>query len=106
MIAGRMRYRLRVERPEIVIDEYHAESTRWVEVGVIWAERVKNTGYRHDEVGEHFSDHRAEYNVRIQHDVRANWRIEEVGGLRYTVTATIPNRERGMLTLVCERLNE
>lgn len=106
MIAGRMQYRLRVERPEVIVDEFHSESTRWVEVGVIWAERVKASAYRHDEVGEHFPDHKAEYNVRMQHRVQENWHVEEIGGLRYIVTAVIPNRARGMLTLVCERLNE
>lgn len=106
MRAGKMRYRLRVERPEVVVDEFRAETTRWVEVRTIWAERVKNTGRRHEEAAELFPDHSAEYNVRIQHDVKENWRVEEIGGHRYTVTATIPNVDRGMLTLICERLNE
>ncbi len=106
MKAGRMKYRLKVERPEIVIDEFKAETTRWIPGKTIWAERVRNVGRRREEAGELFPDHSVEYNVRIQHDVQENWRVEEIGGHRYVVVATVPNADRGMLTLVCERLNE
>ena len=105
MIAGRMRYRLKVFEPVVSVDKFKAERTTWVERNTIWAERLKNTGYRHDEVAEPFADYRAEYNIRSVHPVGENWRVEEVGGLTYNVVAVIPNRERGMTTLICERFN-
>lgn len=101
-----MKYRLRVIEPVVTVDRFHAEKTDWTERGIIHAERVKDTGYRREEVGEHFAEHRAEYRIRSAHDVRENWRVEEIGGMTYTVTAVINNRDRGMKTLVCERLNK
>ncbi len=106
MKAGPMKYRLKVQEPVITKDKYHAERVVWTGRGTVWAERVKNTGYRREEVGELFPEHRAEYNVRIAHKIGENWRVTEIGGLEYTVTATIPNKERGMLTLICERVNK
>lgn len=105
MMAGRMRYRLRVMEQRTVRDKFNAPCVEWVERGVIRAERVRNTGYRREEVDEHFADYRAEYNIRDAHEVKEGWQVEELGGLTYTVTATIPNRARGMITLICERLN-
>lgn len=105
MIAGRLTYRLRLVEPVVTVDSFKAERTTWQPRGVIRAERVSARGYRHEEAAEHFSDSRAEFNIRSVHAVRENWRVEEVGGYTYTVTAVIDNRRRGMKTLVCERLN-
>ena len=106
MIAGRMRERLRLMEPVVSVDGFKAERTSWVDRGTIWAERRKESGYRHDEVGEPFAEHRAEYNIRLGHPVGEGWRVEEIGGLTYTVVATLPNRARGMVTLICERYNK
>lgn len=106
MIAGRMKYRLRVFRPVVTLDKFHSEKLELVEWKTVWAERVKSTAYRHEEVGEHFPDHRAEYNVRIQHAIGENWEVEEIAGLRYIVVGVVRNPDRGMLTLVCERKNQ
>ena len=72
----------------------------------VWAERAKQTGRRNEEVGEHFPDYRAEFNIRDAHPVGDNWRVQQLGGYLYTVTNIIPNIDRGMKTLVCERVNE
>lgn len=105
MMAGRMRSRLRLMRPETERDRFGSEKTVWTPVGTVWAERVRLTGRRREELGEHFPDYSAEFNIRDAHDVDDNWRVEELGGHLYTVTNTVPNRGRGMLTLVCERVN-
>lgn len=70
------------------------------------AQRVKQSGNRSEEVGEHFPDYRAEYNIRDAHQVEENWRVQQLGGYLYTVVAIIPNLDRGMKTLICERVNE
>ena len=33
------------------------------------------------------------------------WRVKQLGGYEYTVTNIIPNIDRGMKTLICERVN-
>lgn len=106
MIAGRLTYKLEMLRPERVTDAYGAEKDSFVSVGVCHAERVKLTGYGHDEVGEHFADYRAVFRVRDAHKILEQWRVRELGGLTYVVVSIEPNRERGMLTLNCEKLNQ
>lgn len=105
MIAGRMKYRLRLLKPAVEVDNFGEETPDFVEVGVIHAERVKISGQRSDEVGEHFPDYRAEFNIRDVHPVGENWRVEQLGGYLYTVTNIIPNIDRGMKTLICDRVN-
>lgn len=118
MIAGRMMERLRVLRPVSPADELGAYEAgilaggqaipaRWEEVGVIHAERVRMSGRRSLEVGEQFADLSAQWNIRDTHDVRPNWRVADLrgGGDVYDVVTIIPNRARGMLTLICEKAN-
>lgn len=101
-----MKYRLKLLQPVAVTNDYGEEAATYEAVRTVWAQRVKQSGSRSDEVGEHFPDYRAEFNVRDAHPVKENWRVEQLGGCLYTVTAIIPNIDRGMLTLVCERVNE
>lgn len=56
-------------------------------------------------VGEHFPDYRVEFNIRDAHEIDENWRVEQLGGHLYTVANIIPNPDRGMNTLVCDRVN-
>ena len=105
MQAGRMRYRLEILKPVTaenllgeVVTEYELTST-------VWAERCKLTGRRSEEVGEHFPDYSAQFNIRDAHEIDENWRVRQLGGHLYTVTNIIPTRDRGMLTLICERVN-
>ncbi len=101
-----MKYRLQLLRPVADTNEYGEEETEYEAVRTVWAQRVKQTGSRSDEVGEHFPDYRAEFNIRDAHPIAENWRVQQLGGCLYTVTAIIPNIDRGMNTLVCERVNE
>lgn len=106
MIAGFLKYRLRILKPEIEKDAFGAEHTTWVETKVAHAERVKTSGSNRLEVGEHFPDYRPEFNIRDAHEIDENWRVQQIDGHLYTVRNVIPNKDRGMLTLQCERVNE
>ena len=106
MIAGRMKHKLTLLEPIHEVDRFGADSMVYVERGTVWAERIKQTGFRHEEVGEHFPDYRAEFNIRDVHRIDENWRVRQLGGHLYTVTNIIPNIDRGFNTLICERVNE
>lgn len=106
MISGRLKYRLETYRPTVERNKFGNGVTTYKLVKTIHAERVKLTGRRSEEVGEHFPDYSARYNIYIAHEVAENWRVKEVGGNTYTVVAVEPNIDRGMKTLICERLND
>lgn len=106
MIAGRMKYKLELLEPVISSNDYGAENTEYHSTRTVHAERVKQSGNRSEEVGEHFSDYSAEFNIRDVHPVEENWRARQIGGHLYTVTNIIPNLDKGMKTLVCVRVNE
>ena len=106
MQAGRMKYRLELLEPKMTRDKMGAEVTTFTKVRTVHAERVKMSGKMSETNGEMFSDYRVEYNVRDCHPVCENWRVQQLGGYMYTVVNIIPNVDRGMMTLVCERYNE
>lgn len=106
MQAGRMKYRLTLLEPQTVTTASGNEKTTYVAIRTVWAERVKTTGRRSEEVGEHFPDYSVDYNIRDAHPVQENWRVRQLGGELYTVTNIIPNLDRGYKTLVCVRVNE
>ena len=105
MQAGKMRHRLEMLRPEGVSDSFGSKSPTFTPAGTCRAERVKMRGFASSEAGEMFADYRTEWNVRDAHPVAEHWRVRQLGGDLYTVTNVIPNRERGMKTLICERVN-
>ena len=106
MIAGRMKYKLMLLQPVSKTNQYGGDEIAYKETRTVHAERVKQSGSRRNEVDEHFSDYRAEFNIRSSHPVDENWRVQQLGGHLYTVTNIIPNIDKGMKTLVCERVNE
>lgn len=106
MRAGAMKYRLKLLQPMASTNDYGEEATTYKEVRTVWAERKKQSGNLSEEVGEHFPDYHAEFNVRDAHPIKENWRVQQLGGYLYTVTNVIPNLDKGMNTLVCERVNE
>lgn len=107
MYAGRMKYRLELQRPAPAPDNgFGPGDMEFVPVRIVAAERVRFSGRRTDEVAEAFADYSARYNIRDAHPVDEHWRVRELGGHLYTVVAVEPNRDRGMLTLICERVNE
>lgn len=106
MQAGRMKYRITLLQPTKTANEYGEEAVEYTATRTIHAERVKTSGNRSEEVGEHFPDYSAEFNVRDAHPVADNWRLQQIGGYLYTITNIIPNIDRGMNTLICVRVNE
>lgn len=106
MIAGKMRYRLALLEPKRLTDRMGAERVEYVETRTVHAERVRTTGSRSEEVGEHFPDYSTQYNIRDAHPIAENWRVRQLGGYLYTVVAILPNLDRGYKTLLCERVNE
>lgn len=106
MLAGRMRNKLEIYKPQVVTNDYGEDFETWELLVTVWAERVKQSGARSEEVGEHFPDYSAEFNIRSAHTVEENWRVKQCGGYLYTVTNIIPNIERGYKTLICVRVNE
>ena len=106
MQAGRMKYKITLLKPDKAASKFGDESTIYTAIRTVYAERVKQSGNRSEEVSEHFHDYRAEFNIRDVHPVSENWRVQQLGGCLYTVTNIIPNLDRGYKTLVCDRVNE
>lgn len=108
MKAGAMKYKLQIFKPETTTNHYGEKELSFSSepTATVWAEQVKQTGHRSEEVGEHFPDYNAEFNIRDAHEIKENWRVQQLGGYLYNVVAIIPNIDRGMNTLVCERVNE
>ena len=101
-----MKYRLTLLKPEIVSDKFGAEETVYVETRTVHAERVRNSGSMRDGAGEHFPAYHVEYNIRGNHEVSEHWQVRQLGGDLYWVTNILYNLDRGMQTLICERVNE
>ena len=106
MIAGRMKYKLTLLEPTQTTNDFGEEVTTYTDTVTVHAERVKHTGNRSEEVGEHFPDYRVSWNISDAHTVAENWRVQQLGGNLYTVTNIIPNLDRGYKTLICDRVNE
>lgn len=106
MRAGRLTYMLRILKPVTAVDRMGAEATTYVETATVHAERVRFSGRRSEEAAEHFPDYSVQFNIRDAHEVKENWRVQQLGGDLYVVTAIVPNLQFGYNTLVCERVNE
>lgn len=105
MRAGKLKYKLQLLEPKRAAGRM-AEKVTYELTKTVWAERVTMAGHRSEEVGEHFADYAASYNIRDVHKVDEHWRVRQLGGYLYTVVAIVLNHDRGMLTLICERVNE
>ena len=103
-----MKYRLTLQEPQLVTNTFGEKEQIFVTRRTVWAERVKLTGRRSEEVAEHFADYTTQYRIRDAHPIAEGWHVRQLGrdGHTYIVCAIEPNRDRGMLTLFCERLNE
>ncbi len=106
MIAGRMKYHLQVYAPVVTLNDFGEEITEYKAQAVVRAERVRETAMRRLEASEQFPDHTVEFNVRAAHDIRENYRVQQLGGNLYDVVAVVPNIDKGYNTLKCERVNE
>lgn len=106
MKAGRLKYRLELLEPVTATSKTGAKKVEYTVRRTVWAERVRLNGNRSEEVGEHFPDYRAAFNIRDAHPISENWRVRQLGGNLYTVTNITPNLDRGYNTLDCVRVNE
>ncbi|MCH3980503.1 MAG: head-tail adaptor protein [Prevotella sp.] len=93
-------------KPTVETNEYGEEKTVYGKADTVYASRVKISGRRAEVIGEHFPQYSAAYDVWINTDVEENWRLQEHGGMLYTITNIIPNEDRDLKTLICERVNE
>lgn len=105
MIAGRLTYRLTLLEPVATGTMSGARHTDFRATRTVRAERVRQSGRTRTEVGEHFAEVSTMWRIRDAHPVGEGWRVQQLGGYLYSVTAIEPNRERGFLTLTCERVN-
>ncbi len=101
-----MKYKIEILVPSFTKDRMGARAITYKAGPAVWAERVSATGRRSEEAAEHFPDYSVRFNIRDAHHVEENWRVRQADGHLYTVTAIIPNKDRGYNTLICERVNE
>lgn len=106
MLAGRLKYKLELLRPTATEGEFGSGPTTYTAAKTVHAERVNLTGNSSEEVAEIFPNYRAQFRIRDAHEVAEKWRVRQLGGYLYTVTNIIPNLDRGMKTLICDRVNE
>lgn len=107
MIAGRLKYKIQLLEPSETGSAFgDGESLAYTPSATVHAERVSITGNQVEEVAELFPNYRVQFRIRSAHRVGEHWRVQELGGYLYNVLNIIPNVDRGMKTLVCERVNE
>ena len=92
-------------QPTTTVNQYGEAHTTYTPVRTIWAERVAITGKADEQAAEHSAQYSIQFRIRAAHPVREHWQVEQLGGYTYQVDAVEPNLQRGMLTLICSRLN-
>jgi SPP1 family predicted phage head-tail adaptor len=108
MISGRMRDRVTLYRPVVHVDKFGAEETTYEEVKTVWAEIQHKDATTTEQVGEFFMGERIDILIRIQHEVRENWRVRQLTGLGHLfhIRNIDPRPLKGLNRLICERVNE
>lgn len=101
-----MKYKIELQRPIVEESNFGDEIAEFVPTKTIYAERVKVSPSHHEEVAEMFPDYQVQFNIRDAHEVEEHWRVRQLGGYLYNVVNIVPNLDRGMKTLICERVNE
>lgn len=96
MIAGRMKYKLTLLQPTQAVNEFGEEEPTFTETVTVHAERVKHSGNRSEEVGEHFPDYRAEFNIRSAHEIHENWRVQQLGATSTPLPISFPILTEGI----------
>lgn len=109
MIAGTLCYRLVLLRPATLTSPSgEVRAAEWQPWRTVRAERVRLSGRGSQQAGEQFADYTAQWRIRDAHAaVRPGWRVQQPDepDVVFSVVAVEPNRRRGFLTLICERLN-
>ena len=100
-----MRYKIQLLEPQREEDRMGAKKVTYQPTRTVWAERVSASGGRSEEVGEHFTAYTVTFRIRDVHPIGEGWRVQLMGEHLYTVMAIEPNRSKGMLSLLCQRVN-
>lgn len=105
MMAGRLRHRCKLSRPQREPNGSGGATETWLEVGEVWCEITMPTG-RVAPVAEQLQAViSAEIRIRPRSDIAAGWRLtEKRSGTTYKVEATLLNNERDMLRLLCSTI--
>lgn len=102
-----MIYLLEILKPDYEAGAGGSQSIVYRTLGKARAERVRLTGRRVDEVGEHFADYSAAWRVRASVPCKENWRLHEpASDILYSVTHIEPEPRIGSKVIYCERVNE
>lgn len=105
MIAGLLTESIELLRPATGVSASGEKARGFEPCRRVHAERVQLAGRGSLEVGEQFADYSARWRIRDAHRaVAPGWRVRACG-LIFNILAVEPNRRRGMLTLICERIN-
>ena len=99
-----MRYHLQLFRPVQTTNEYGEEQTTYTPTRTIWAERVKWAAIGVKRWRTLCRLHRDLPHTRCS-PIGEGWRVQLMGEHLYTVMAIEPNRSKGMLSLLCQRVN-
>lgn len=105
MIAGRMTERVTLRAPSVEVDGFGAETTTWTDYRTVRAEVRWTSGSTRAEASELFQDVRLEVVVRSAHPVGDRWRLV-FSGVEYNIAAVERNRVKGLLRLLCEKVNQ
>ena len=108
MIAGRLRYRLKTFCPVVGEGPFGVADAEYTEHKSIRAERVKYSPSAKFELHEVYPYYKETYLFRSAHSfIKEGWRVMEMGSsILLEVRNIIPDIQRGMLTLECEKVNE
>lgn len=73
----------------------------------VWAQRVSETGRQLKEGAELFASYDAEFVVHIEVACQEGWQVRDVRdeGRLYRVETVVLNRQRGLRTLKCKKVN-
>lgn len=104
MIAGALNERIELLRPSQAESISGSRPAAFGLYRAVHAGRVRLSGSGIIEAGETFADYRAVWRIRDAHPAAPGWRVRACG-LVFNIVAVEPNRRRGFLTLICERLN-
>ncbi|MDE6679954.1 MAG: head-tail adaptor protein [Muribaculaceae bacterium] len=110
MKAGKLNIRIQRRRPvKRSAAGFGSGSVSYQDEGApVWAQRVSETGRQIKEGGEVFAAYDAEFHVHYAVQIGEGWRVRECGpeGREYRVANVIVNRQRGLRTLKCKKVND
>lgn len=106
MLAGLLEHRILVEKPELITDEYGAETTVWEILKQTRSSVKIDSGSRTNENNEIFHDYKVTFTVRYYHtditeDCRIIWK-----GKKYRILNIFPDQHIQRILISTELINE